>query len=105
MQWAGSPITMKQRPHYGDIAPRLGTGEWCGSWKLFWPDGRPLPHGECPMAIAIKEKRIVRGMEAVAERPDGTRVLFEAYPTPLFNASGALIGAVNMLVDTSDRKH
>jgi PAS domain S-box-containing protein len=57
------------------------------------------------MAIAIKERRSVRGMEAVAERPDGTRVPFEPYPTPLFDASGALIGAVNMLIDITDRKH
>ena len=56
------------------------------------------------MAIAIKEKRTVRGMEAIAERPDGTRVPFEPYPTPLFDASGALIGAVNMLIDITDRK-
>ena len=84
--------------------PSIGTSEWCGSWKLFWPDGRVLPHGECPMAIAIKEKRIVRGREAIAERPDGTRVPFEPYPTPLFDASGDLIGAVNMLIDITDRK-
>jgi len=85
--------------------PTIGTSEWCGSWKLFWPDGRALPHGECPMAIAIKERRSVRGMEAVAERPDGTRVPFEPYPTPLFDASGALIGAINMLIEITDRKH
>src|SRR5579863_4725456 len=84
--------------------PEIGKSEWCGSWKLFWPDGRVLPHGECPMAIAIKEKRIVRGREAIAERPDGTRVPFEPYPTPLFDASGDLIGAVNMLIDITDRK-
>src|ERR1700730_18931911 len=46
--------------------PAIGTSEWCGSWKLFWPDGRALPHGECPMAIAIKERRAIRGMEAIA---------------------------------------
>ena len=58
--------------------PELGTSEFCGSWKLYWPDGRPMPHGECPMAIALKEQREVRGMEAVAERPDGTRVPFRS---------------------------
>ena len=84
--------------------PEIGNSEWCGSWKLFWPDGRALPHGECPMALAIKEKRQIRGMEAVAERPDGSRVPFIPYPTPLFDADGELIGAVNMLVDISDRK-
>ena len=43
-------------------------------------------------------------MEAVAERPDGTRVHFVPYPTPLYDNSGILIGAVNMLIDISERK-
>jgi PAS domain-containing protein len=47
--------------------PELGKSEWCGSWRLYWPDGRPMPHGECPMAIALKEQRPIRGEEAVAE--------------------------------------
>ena len=84
--------------------PELGKNKFCGSWKLYWPDGTPLPHDECPMALALKEKRPIRGMEAIAERPDGTRIHFIPYPTPLFNASGNLIGAVNMLVDITERK-
>jgi two-component system, chemotaxis family, CheB/CheR fusion protein len=84
--------------------PELGKSEFCGSWKLFWPDGRPMPHRQCPMAVALKEQREVRGMEAVAERPDGTLVHFVPYPTPLYDASGTLIGAVNMLIDITDRK-
>ena len=56
------------------------------------------------MAMALKQKRPIRGMEAIAERPDGTRVPFIPYPTPLFDAAGELIGAVNMLVDITDRK-
>jgi PAS domain S-box-containing protein len=86
------------------VRPDIGNNEFCGSWKLYWPDGTPLPHGECPMALALKERRPIRGMEAIAERPDGTRVPFMAYPTPLFDASGALAGAVNMLVDITDRR-
>jgi PAS domain S-box-containing protein len=84
--------------------PTLGTTEWCGSWKLYWSDGTPLPHDECPMAIALKEDRAVRGMEAIAERPDGTRISFIHYPTPLHDDTGRLVGAVNMLVDITDRK-
>ena len=84
--------------------PQLGLSEWCGSWKLYWPDGRPLPHDQCPMALALREKRPIRGTEAVAERPDGTRVPFVPYPTPLYDAAGEFVGAVNMLVDISDRK-
>jgi PAS domain S-box-containing protein len=84
--------------------PELGDSKFCGSWKLYWPDGTPLPHDECPMAMALKQKRPIRGMEAVAERPDGTRIHFIPYPTPLFDQSGKLTGAVNMLVDISERK-
>jgi PAS domain S-box-containing protein len=84
--------------------PQLGSSEWCGSWKLYWPDGTPLAHADCPMAIALKEDRSVRGMEAAAERPDGTRVPFIPYPTPIHDETGKLIGAVNMLVDITERK-
>jgi two-component system, chemotaxis family, CheB/CheR fusion protein len=84
--------------------PELGESEWCGSWKLYWPDGRPLPHDQCPMALAIKEGRPNRGMEAVAERPDGIKIPFIPYPTPLYDSSGTLVGGVNMLVDITDRK-
>ena len=24
--------------------PELGESKFCGSWKLYWPDGTPLPH-------------------------------------------------------------
>ena len=84
--------------------PTLGASEWCGSWKLYWPDGTPLAHADCPMAIALKENRPVRGMEAACERPDGTRVPFIPYPTPLHDETGKLVGAVNMLVDITERK-
>jgi hypothetical protein len=51
------------------------------------------------MAVAVKKQQAIRGLEAVAERPDGTRVPFLPFPTPIFNASGVFVGAVNMLVD------
>ena len=40
--------------------PDLGE-EWCGSWRLYWPDGRRMPHGECPMAVALLQNRPIRG--------------------------------------------
>jgi PAS domain S-box-containing protein len=83
--------------------PRQGD-MWCVTWRLFNPDGTPLPHDQCPMAVALKEDRPIRGAEAIAERPDGTRVPFVPYPTPLHDADGNLIGAINMLVDITERK-
>jgi PAS domain S-box-containing protein len=85
-------------------APELGHDQWCGSWRLYLPDGTPMPHSASPMAVALKQNRHVSGTEVVAERPDGTRVPLIAYPIPLRDVSGAIIGAVNMLVDISERK-
>jgi PAS domain S-box-containing protein len=97
--------------YYNDAAaqlwghrPELGYSEWCGSWRLFWPDGREMRHSDCPMAVAVRERRAVRGMEAIAERPDGTRIPFIPFPTPIYNSEGQFIGAVNLLVDIADRK-
>lgn len=78
--------------------PALGQDRWCGSWRIYRCDGTPLPHDRCPMAVAIQENREVRGVTAVAERPDGTRVPFLPFPTPLHDANDNLVGAVNVLV-------
>nr|WP_237179876.1 PAS domain S-box protein [Rhodoplanes sp. Z2-YC6860] len=84
--------------------PELGTDQWCVTWKLYWPDGTPMPHDQCPMAIALREGREVRNVEALAERPNGTRVPFIPYPTPIRDADGKVVGAINILVDVSQRK-
>jgi PAS domain S-box-containing protein len=83
--------------------PRIGD-EWCVTWRLYTADGAPLPHDQCPMAVALQEDRPIRGVEAIAERPDGTFVPFVPYPTPLHDSEGKLIGAINMLVDITERK-
>ena len=85
--------------------PELGTDHWCVTWKLYYPDGKPMRHDECPMAVCLRERRPVMHSEAIAERPDGTRFWFQPYPTPLFDESGKLIGGINMLVDITERKN
>ncbi len=84
--------------------PELGKDEWCVSWKLYHADGTPMPHDQCPMAVALKEDRAISGVEAIAERPDGTRRCFMPFPTPLHDGQGRLIGGINMLVDITERK-
>ncbi len=90
-----------------DIAgrrPQIGVDRWCVTWRLTRTDGTPLPFDQCPMAVALTERRPVRGVEAVVERPDGTRVPMLPFPTPLFDADGKLVGGMNMLVDISERR-
>jgi PAS domain S-box-containing protein len=82
----------------------IGKDKWCVGWRLYWPDGTPLPLDQCPMAIALNERRAVRDVEIVAERPDGIRVPVMPYPTPLYAADGSFVGAVNVLIDISQLK-
>jgi PAS domain S-box-containing protein len=81
--------------------PALHKTRWCGAWKLYASDGTPMAHEDSPMAVALREGREVRDVEGILERPDGVRIPFAPYPTPLHDSSGAIVGAVNMLVDIS----
>ena len=84
--------------------PEIGSDKWCVTWKLFWPDGTPMPHEESPMALALKKGRAIRDAELIAERPDGKRLWLTVYPTPLRDAGGQIIGGINMLVDRTEQK-
>jgi PAS domain S-box-containing protein len=81
--------------------PDLRHDRWCVTWRLFTLNGEPLPHADCPMAIALREQRCVRNAEAIAERPDGTRIQFIPFPTPWYDADGNFAGAINLLLDVT----
>ena len=82
--------------------PTVGKDRWCVTWKLYTDTGEFLPHDQCPMAVAICEQSAVRGVTAIAERPDGARVAFLPLPTPVFADDGRFLGAVNMLIDVTE---
>ena len=84
--------------------PTVGQDRWCVTWKLYTEAGAFMPHDECPMAEAILKKVPIRGISAIAERPDGTRLNFLPFPTPLFDSRGQFTGAVNMLIDVTTQK-
>lgn len=84
--------------------PEVGKDLWCGSWRIYQPDGSPLPLNACPMAVTIREGRPAHGQEIIIERPDGSRSYVLPYPDPLYDESGAMIGAVNFLVDLTERR-
>jgi len=84
--------------------PEIGKDVWCGSWRIYAQDGSPIPLDQCPMALAVREGRPIRGTEIIIERPDGSRSFVLPHPDPIRDAAGAVVGAVNMLVDLTDRK-
>jgi len=82
----------------------IGKDLWCGSWKMYRPNGDPLPLDECAMAVTLREGRPVRGQEIIIERPNGSRRHILQHPELMVDAVGKIVGAVNMLVDITDRK-
>lgn len=103
---AGGKVTYFNRAaaELAGRVPVVGVDEWCVTWRLFTPEGEPLPHDQCPMALALKGNCPVRNVEAVGQRPDGSLFPFLPFPTPLRDHQGHLIGGVNMLLDLTDRK-
>jgi PAS domain S-box-containing protein len=87
-------------------APKLNDAvdRFCGSFKLFLADGTPINHDQCWMGRALETGNSYNGEEIIVERPDGTRVTALAHANPIYDEAGKLIGAVNVLIDISDRK-
>jgi PAS domain S-box-containing protein len=87
-------------------APKLNdpADRYCGSLKLFTTDGTPIAHDACGMAQALRQGREFSGREVVIERPDGGRIAVLGHVKPLRGADGAVVGAINVLVDVTERK-
>src|SRR5271166_4439601 len=84
-------------------SPQLGTSEFDGVWRLLRPDGAPLTEAESPTALTLKHGQAIRGLEALGERPDGSRTAFFAFSAPIMDRDGAIVGVVNLLVDCAGR--
>ena len=85
--------------------PKLGEDCGCVSHRLCEVDGNPLPPEASPMAATLKEGKPVRGKEIIIERPDGSHRHVLAYAEPIRDDLGTTVGAMNMLVDITERKH
>ena len=83
--------------------PEKGKDLWCGSWKIYNLDGTALPLDSCPMARTLKSDEPVVGQEIIIEQPDGTRFNVLPHPHRLYDDDGALVGAINMLVDVTSQ--
>ena len=79
--------------------------KFCGSYKIYYPDGRLMPHEECPMARALRgEKLKTEDFEIVVERPNGERRHVIPAPEILKDSRGKIIGAINSLFDITEQK-
>jgi PAS domain S-box-containing protein len=89
-----------RRPEVGDTDERF-----CGSFKMYRPDGSFMPHEQCPMGDVLTGK--VPGIhdgEVHIERPDGSRVIVIVNIAPLKDEAGEVIGAINCFYDVTERR-
>jgi PAS domain S-box-containing protein len=103
-------LILKFNRHAADLwgrEPAIGDTDerFCGSFKMFRPDGSFMPHELCPMADALSGKiSDVRDAEVIIERPDGSRVTVVVNIRPLKNSHGEVTSAINCFYDITDRK-
>ncbi len=87
-------------------SPRIGdrNEQFCGSYRMFRPNGTRMPHDECPMADVLRTGISVRQGEVHIERPDGSRGIALVDIEPIKDHDGNIIGAVNCFQDVTERK-
>lgn len=89
-----------REPRVGDTSERF-----CGSVKMFRPDGSHLPHKKCPMAELLSGKiPTVQDAEVLVEQPDGSRLTCIVNIRPLKNERGEITGAINCFYDITERR-
>jgi two-component system CheB/CheR fusion protein len=91
--WGRAPVP-------GDTDERF-----CGSFKLFRPDGSFVPREHCLMADVVTGRvSEVKDTEVIIERPDASRIFVIVNIRPLRDEHGSVVGAVNCFYDITDRK-
>ena len=89
-----------RRPEVGDTDERF-----CGSFRMYRPDGSFMPHEQCPMGDVLTGKVPgIQNGEVHIERPDGSRVVVIVNIAPLKDDGGEIIGAINCFYDVTERK-
>jgi len=84
--------------------PRDPDERFCGSYRMFRPDGSLLPHDQCPMADVLRTGISVREREVHIERPDGLRGIALVDIEAVKDSGGNVVGAVNCFQDITERK-
>lgn len=89
-----------RKPERGDTDERF-----CGSFKMYRPDGSYMPHEQCPMGDVLTGKIPgAHNAEVHIERPDGSQIIVIVNIAPVKDDRGEIIGAINCFYDVTQRK-
>ncbi|GGB77749.1 PAS domain S-box protein [Dyadobacter sediminis] len=83
--------------------PKIGADQWCGSFEMYTVDGEYLPPEKSPIAIALKNQQCMT-LEAFIRKPDLSLRHIISTPQPIYDSNGEVTGAVNVLIDITERK-
>jgi hypothetical protein len=78
--------------------------KFCACFKVFLPDGTLVPSDQTLMAKAIREDKKFSNIEAIVERPNGSKFTALVNIDILRDESGVLLGAVNVFQDITNLK-
>ncbi|MFN2623443.1 MAG: PAS domain S-box protein [Chthoniobacterales bacterium] len=79
--------------------------KFCGSFRIFYPDGKPMPHEQCPMARVLRgEEMSADELEILVVQEGGARRSVVVGPRAVRNQQGEIVGAINCMHDITARK-
>ncbi|WP_424494644.1 PAS domain S-box protein [Salinimicrobium sp. GXAS 041] len=84
--------------------PIVGKELWCGSWKMYYPDGTPMPVEESPVAKTLKTGIAQKNISIRIEKSGGGFRTLLVFPQPQFNERHELTGSCNTLVDITEQQ-
>ncbi|HXT04534.1 MAG TPA: ATP-binding protein, partial [Casimicrobiaceae bacterium] len=84
--------------------PECGVERYCGSVRLWLPDGTLLPIERSPMVGVLATGAPARNVDVEIERPDGSRLPVLVNFAPMLDASGKITGAITSFVDITQQK-
>jgi PAS domain S-box-containing protein len=88
-----------RRPVPGDKDERF-----CGSYKLYNPDGSYLPHNQTPVAACLEDGLPRKDQEVIIEKPDHSRLHVRMNIVPVKDSQGKQVGMINCFYDITDQK-
>jgi len=83
--------------------PEIGKDLWCGSWKIFTPEGHRMPLADCPMALALKEGKAYNNHFITIETPSHVFKNLMVLARPIYDQRQKQIGAHNTLIDITEK--
>jgi PAS domain S-box-containing protein len=85
--------------------PSKNGDKFCGSFKMYYPDGTFMPHDQCPMARVLRGEELDPSeLEVIVERDNGEKLNVAVAPRTLKDDEGNILGAINCVHDITHRK-